>query len=81
MMDSPQLIKKCIFYLSIFPQGSSIRRKHLVRRWIAEGYSKGTNSNSLEEEAEKLIDRLINLWIMLPEQTITVSGAMQEIAD
>lgn len=75
--DSPQLIKKCIFYLSIFPQGSSIRRKHLVRRWIAEGYSKGTNSNSLEEEAEKLIDRLINLWIMLPEQTITVSGAMR----
>ena len=75
---SPQLLKKCIFYLSVFPRDSTICRKRLVRRWIAEGYySKDTNSSSLEDEAENLIDKFVDLWIMPPQQKINVSGAVR----
>ncbi|CAN6363395.1 unnamed protein product [Urochloa humidicola] len=71
---SPQLLKKCIFYLSIFPQDSIVRRKRLVRRWTAEGFSGGTHRNSLEE-LEMLINKLVDLGIM---QTIPAAGAMRK---
>lgn len=61
---SPQVLKKCIFYLLIFPQDGIIRRRRLVRRWMAEGYSKGIGSNSLEEDAEKLFDKIDALGII-----------------
>lgn len=61
--DSPTLVKKCVFYLSLFPRdqgGDGIRRKRLVRRWIAEGYCSGTNS---EVEAEDLIGKIRDLFL------------------
>ncbi|KAF8658230.1 hypothetical protein HU200_059420 [Digitaria exilis] len=64
----PPILKKCIFYLSIFPQSSMIRRRRLVRRWLAEGYSSGTDDHqggtSLEEGAEKLVDQLAQMGII-----------------
>lgn len=61
---SPPLLKKCIFYLSIFPRGSFVRRKRLVRRWAAEGFSGGTHWNTSLEKAELLIDKLVDLGVM-----------------
>nr|CAB3492000.1 unnamed protein product [Digitaria exilis] len=74
--DFPQVLKKCIFYLKVFTQSSTIRRSRLVRRWIAEGYSVGTDSNSIVEYTEKLIHELATLGMMehAPE-TPTVAGA------
>nr|CAB3490305.1 unnamed protein product [Digitaria exilis] len=73
--DFPQVLKKCIFYLKVFTQSSTIRRSRLVRRWIAEGYSVGTDSNSIVEYTEKLIHELATLGMMehAPE-TPTVAG-------
>ncbi|KAF8749754.1 hypothetical protein HU200_012554 [Digitaria exilis] len=73
--DFPQVLKKCIFYPSIFTQSSTIRRSRLVRRWIAEGYSVGTDSNSMVEYTEKLIHELATLGMMEHSpQTATVAG-------
>jgi hypothetical protein len=62
----PRHLKKCMLYLSIFPQHIIIRRRCLIRRWIAEGYSKGTDSNSTEKYAEKIFDEVAALSIMQP---------------
>ena len=45
------LVKPCIFYLSIFLASSKISRGRLLRRWIAEGYSRDTPGCTARENA------------------------------
>ncbi|CAL4991618.1 unnamed protein product [Urochloa decumbens] len=54
--SSPSLMR-CMLYLSIFPREQTFQRRRLVRRWIAEGYAKGTESSSSEEFADQLFDK------------------------
>jgi hypothetical protein len=56
--DFPRSLKPCMLYLSAFPQGKSTRRSRFVRRWIAEGYTKRTDSKTMEEYVGKLFGRL-----------------------
>ncbi|CAN6371460.1 unnamed protein product [Urochloa humidicola] len=62
----PDFLKPCIFYLSIFPKSKIIRRRRLVMRWVAEGYSKDKESVSAEENAEDIFAKIIELSMMQP---------------
>lgn len=71
----PDELKPCIFYLSVFPACQSIRRRRLLCRWIAEGYSFGGGGGTANEKGEMLFSQLVKLSIVYQEQqTSTISS-------
>ncbi|XP_066393256.1 disease resistance protein Pik-2-like isoform X3 [Miscanthus floridulus] len=74
-------VKPCIFYLSVFPTNYKIRKAHLLRRWIAEGYCRDTTGSSAKESAERLFDELFSRDIIqtLPSMPVCqINGFFRE---
>ncbi|OEL15663.1 Disease resistance protein RPM1 [Dichanthelium oligosanthes] len=62
----PSDLKTCSLYLCLFPKGRNIRRKRLIRRWIAEGFVSEKQGLSVEDVAETCFNQLIDRKIIRP---------------
>ena len=66
--DLPHHLKRCFLYLSIFPENYLVKRKHLQRLWIAEGFVKGHTGMTSTEVAGSYFNELINRSLILPSE-------------
>ncbi|RWR85097.1 Disease resistance protein [Cinnamomum micranthum f. kanehirae] len=57
--DLPYSLKRCFLYCSLFPEDHIIRRKKLIRLWIAEGFVEERRGLTLEEVADAYLKELI----------------------
>lgn len=74
--DLPHPLKPCFLLLSVIPYDSEISRKKLVRLWIAEGFVKKKNDETLETTAEKYLMELINRS-MIEASVVSSSGRVK----
>ncbi|CAL5066490.1 unnamed protein product [Urochloa decumbens] len=60
--------RMCLLSLSTFPYGHLIKRKRVIRRWIAERLAVGDGVLSAEQVADKRFDELVDRNIVEPVQ-------------
>uniref|UniRef100_A0A0E0NWP0 Uncharacterized protein n=1 Tax=Oryza rufipogon TaxID=4529 RepID=A0A0E0NWP0_ORYRU len=64
--DLPYHLKTCFLYFSIFPEDYKIKRKNVVRQWVAEGFVSDKRGQSAEQVAESYFAEFINRSIVQP---------------
>jgi hypothetical protein len=60
-------------YMSIFPEDHKISRRRLIRRWVAEGYSRKIHEKPAEEISDNYFMELIYRSMILPSKRIEPS--------
>ncbi|XP_030956041.1 disease resistance protein RPM1-like [Quercus lobata] len=86
--DLPFYLKHCFLYCCMFHYCSQIKRKKLIRLWVAEGFVKERKGNIMEEVAEEhLTDLILRSMIQVTEtnaagrvKTCRVHDVMHELA-
>uniref|UniRef100_A0A0E0QY21 Uncharacterized protein n=1 Tax=Oryza rufipogon TaxID=4529 RepID=A0A0E0QY21_ORYRU len=56
----PTHLKSCFLYCSLFPEDYLLRRKKLIRWWVAEGFVEERGGNTMEEVAEEYLKELVH---------------------
>ena len=56
--DLPYQLKHCFLYCSLFPEDHVIRRKRLIKLWMAEGFVEKVEGSTLEEVADSYLVKL-----------------------
>ncbi|KAF7105782.1 hypothetical protein CFC21_106558 [Triticum aestivum] len=59
-------LKTCLLYLGIYPSGRKVRRRSLIRKWLAEGFIKGDYICSALDAAIGNFNELVNRSIIQP---------------
>ncbi|ONK71529.1 uncharacterized protein A4U43_C04F9580 [Asparagus officinalis] len=62
--DLPHYMKNCFLYCSIFPEDHPIKRKRLIRLWVAEGLIRKVSERTMEVEAEVYLDELVHRCLL-----------------
>ncbi|KAL4353502.1 hypothetical protein GQ457_06G000950 [Hibiscus cannabinus] len=57
--DLSYTLKQCFLYCCIFPEDYAIKRKRLIRLWMAEGFVELLNETNAEVVAERYLSELI----------------------
>ncbi|OEL36640.1 Disease resistance protein RPM1 [Dichanthelium oligosanthes] len=57
--DLPYHLKRCFLYCSIYPEDFFIKRKILIRMWMAEGYVEGKKHATMEDVADDYLNQLV----------------------
>uniref|UniRef100_A0ACD5UKB3 Uncharacterized protein n=1 Tax=Avena sativa TaxID=4498 RepID=A0ACD5UKB3_AVESA len=65
----PYHLKSVFLYMAIFPEDFKIRRNRLLKRWIAEGYSRDIHGMIAEEVAGKYFAELLDRSMILPGES------------
>ncbi|KAK1292548.1 Disease resistance protein RPM1 [Acorus calamus] len=58
--ELPYHLKNCFLYCGAFPESYKIKRKRIVRLWVAEGFVEEREGMTTEEVAEEYLNELIN---------------------
>ncbi|XP_051215062.1 disease resistance protein Pik-2-like isoform X2 [Lolium perenne] len=64
--DLPYYLKACFLYLCNYPEDHKVRRKSVMRRWIAERFVTEKRGLSALEVAENYFNELLNRGIVHP---------------
>ncbi|VAI63682.1 unnamed protein product [Triticum turgidum subsp. durum] len=67
--DLPPYLKTCLLYLSIYLEDSTIKKKGLIRRWIAEGFIHSEGRYTAYELGERCFNELLNRGLIQPGKT------------
>ncbi|XP_010523649.1 PREDICTED: disease resistance protein RPM1-like [Tarenaya hassleriana] len=57
--DLPHPLKHCFLYCCLFPEDYEIKRKRLIRMWIAQGFVEPRRGAKLEEVADSYLRELV----------------------
>lgn len=71
--DLPYHLKSCFLYMAIFPENYNIKRKRLIRLWVAEGYSREMQHLTAEEVGDKYFAELQDRSMIIPAKKVTHS--------
>ncbi|KAF8410870.1 hypothetical protein HHK36_003407 [Tetracentron sinense] len=86
--DLPFYLKHCFLYCSVFRDGYPIKRKKLIRLWVAEGFVEERKGMTMEEVAQDyLMELIFRSMIQVTEtndagrvKTCRVHDVMRELA-
>ncbi|XP_044496579.1 putative disease resistance protein RGA3 [Mangifera indica] len=58
--DLPSMIRQCFSYYAIFPKDHNIKKDHLIKLWMAQGYLGFDNDTEMEVTGQEYFDYLVS---------------------